>query len=120
QDLTALVDECTGLTRPESQRTALQKESLANITGVIRIPPVLLVRHMQAATILLREIVDRTTAGKSAFSNMGVRYHGSTNDEELNRGVYRFAADPGALAALKADGEPTGKLPVPVVSIHSI
>ena len=29
-------------------------------------------------------------------------------------------ADPAAVAVLKADGDPTGKLPIPVVSIHSI
>jgi len=31
-----------------------------------------------------------------------------------------FAADPSAIAALKADGEPTGALPIPVISVHSI
>jgi hypothetical protein len=41
-------------------------------------------------------------------------------DAALNRGVARFAADPAAAAALKTDGDLTGVLPVPVVSIHSI
>jgi hypothetical protein len=80
----------------------------------------LLVRHMQAATFLLREIAERATNGGSAFSNMGVQYRGSANDAELNRNVARFAADPAALAALKREGEPTGATPVPVLSIHSI
>ena len=80
----------------------------------------MLVRHMQAATILFREIADRVTDRRSAFSNIDVRYTGSSDDAALNAGVVRFAADREGLAALKADGEPTGVLPVPVMSIHSI
>ncbi len=120
KDLTALVDECTGVSQPADARSERQKRNLANILGVMRFPEQLLVRHMQAATLLFREIAERTTQGRSAFSNIGVRYTGSDNDDELNRGVARFDADPAALAAFKADGEPTGATPVPVVSIHSI
>jgi hypothetical protein len=120
KDLGALVDECTGVAHAAAERTEAQRQNLANILGVIRVPEKMLIRHMQAATILFREIADRTTNGKSAFSNMDVRYTGSSDDAALNRGVARFAADPQALAALKADGEPTGVLPVPVMSIHSI
>jgi len=120
KQLGVLVDACTGVAHPATERTELQKQNLANILGVIRVPENMLIRHMQAATILFREIADRTTHGKSAFSNMDVRYAGSSDDAALNRDVARFAADPEGLAALKADGEPTGALPVPVVSIHSI
>ena len=120
KDLEARVDECTGVSKVASARTEQQKENLANIVGVMRFSDRLLVRHMQAATFLLREIAERTTSNGSAFSNMGVRYRGSSNDEELNKGVARFAADSAALAALKADGEASGVLPIPVLSIHSI
>jgi hypothetical protein len=120
KDLEAAVDACTGVAQAPAARTALQTQNLANILGVIRIPERMLVRHMQAATFLFREISERITQGRSAFSNIDVHYSGSSNDAELNQGVARFAADPEALAALKADGEPTGSLPVPVVSIHSI
>jgi hypothetical protein len=85
----------------------------------MRFPEIMLVRHMQAATFLFREIAERATGGKSAFSNRDVRYRGSSNDEELNKGIERFDADPAALAALRADGEAKGALPIPVVSIHS-
>jgi hypothetical protein len=119
KDLEALVDECTGVSKAASERSEQQKANLANILGVMRFPERLLVRHMQAATFLLREIAERTTNGGSAFSNMGVRYRGSSNDEELNKGVARFDADPAALAALRADGEGSGLLPIPVLSIHS-
>jgi hypothetical protein len=120
KELGEVVDQCTGVAHTAAERTELQKQNLANILGVIRVPENMLIRHMQAATLLFREIADRTTHGKSAFSNMGVRYTGSSDDTALNGGITRFAADPEGLAALKADGEPTGVLPVPVVSIHSI
>jgi pimeloyl-ACP methyl ester carboxylesterase len=119
KDMTALVDACTGVEQPTAARSEMQKQNLANIIGVMRFPEAMLVRHMQAATFLFREIAERITDGRSAFSNIGIAYTGSSNDAELNRDVERFAADPAALAALKADGEPTGVLPVPVVSIHS-
>lgn len=120
KDLDAVVDECTGVSKPAAARTEQQKKNLADIIGVMGYPENLLVRHMQAATLLFRDIVQRTTAGRDPFDNTGIRYHGSSNDEELNRNVARFTADPAAVAVLKADGDMTGKLPVPVVSIHSI
>jgi hypothetical protein len=119
KDMTALVDACTGVGQPAEARSETQKQNLANIIGVMRFPQAMLVRHMQAATFLFREIAERITDGRSAFSNIGIAYTGSSNDAELNRGVERFAADPAAVAALKADGELTGVLPLPVVSIHS-
>jgi hypothetical protein len=120
KDLETAVDACTGVAHKAAERSETQKQNLANIIGIMRFPESMLVRHMQAATFLFREIAERITQGRSAFSNVDVRYSGSSNDAELNRDVARFPADPAALAALKADGEPTGSLPVPVVSIHSI
>jgi hypothetical protein len=75
---------------------------------------------MQSATFVFRDIAQGVAHGQSAFSNMDVRYTGSSDDAALNRDIVRFAADPAALAALKADGEPTGALTVPVISIHSM
>jgi hypothetical protein len=120
KDLETAVDACTGVAHGVAERSETQKQNLASILGVMRFPERMLVRHMQAATFLFREIAERVTHGASAFSNVDVRYSGSSNDAELNRSVARFAADPAAVAALKADGEPTGSLPVPVVSVHSI
>jgi hypothetical protein len=120
KDLDAVVDECTGVSKPAAARSEEQKKNLAEIIGVMGYPENLLVRHMQAATLLFRDIVQRTTGGRNPFDNNGIRYHGSSNDDELNRNVARFTADPAAVAALKADGDLTGKLPIPVVSIHSI
>jgi hypothetical protein len=120
REIQVLVDECTGVMKPVAGRSEQQKQNLKNILDVMRFPEALLVRHMQAATFLLREIGERTTGGKSAFSNAGVRYRGSSDDEALNAGVARFDADPAALAALRADGEAKGELPIPILSIHSI
>jgi hypothetical protein len=120
KDLGTIVDECTGVGHPAAARSETQKQNLANILGVMDYPENLLVRHMQAATLLFQDIVKNTAGGGNPFSNIGVRYHGSTDDAALNRDVVRFAADPVAAAALRADGDPKGVLPVPVVSIHSI
>jgi hypothetical protein len=120
KDLDAVVDECTGVLHPAAQRSEQQKKNLADIIGVMGYPENLLVRHMQAATLLFHDVVERTTNGGNPFDNTGVRYHGSSNDDELNRNVARFTADPAAVALVKADGDPSGKLPIPVVSIHSI
>lgn len=120
KDLRALVDECTGITRRPEARSSRQRQNLANILGVMRFSERLLLRHMQSATFLFREIVERTTNGRNPFSNVGVTYKGSSDDVALNRDIARFAADPAAVAALKADGEPTGEISVPVVSIHSM
>jgi len=119
-DLSGLIDECTGVDHPAAARSAMQKQNLANVIGVMGYPENLLVRHMQSATLLFRDIVKNTTAGKNPFDNTGIRYHGSSDDAALNRDVARFAADPSAVAALKADGDPTGVLPVPVIAIHSL
>jgi hypothetical protein len=120
KDLDAAVDECTGVGHPAAARSEQQKRNLANIAGVMGYPENLLVRHMQAGTLLLRDIVKNTTGGRNPLSNIGVHYKDSSDDAALNRDVVRFDADPAAAAALKADGDPTGVLPVPVVSIHSI
>jgi len=120
KDLGSLIDDCTGIEHPAAGRSEAQKQNLANIIGVMGYPENLLVRHMQSATLLFRDIVKNTTGGMNPFGNVDIRYHGSTDDVALNRDVTRFTADPSAVAALKADGDPTGALPVPVVAIHSI
>src|SRR6185369_5605221 len=117
KDIEALIDECTGFTKPMDARSPQQKQNLANILGVMRFPESLLLRHMQSGTFLFREIVERTTGGRNPFSNAGVIYKGSSDDAALNRDVARYSTDPAAIAALKADGEPTGAFSVPVISL---
>jgi pimeloyl-ACP methyl ester carboxylesterase len=120
KQLETLVDECTGVSKAADARTPLQKQNLANIIGVMGFSDRLLVRHMQSATFIFRDVNDRITHGKSAFSNVGIRYKGSADDAALNKEVIRFQADPAAREALRKDGQPTGALTIPMVAIHSI
>ena len=98
----------------------LQKRNLANIVNVLDISESQLLLKIELSAFAVRDLVQRAAGGHNPFSNIGVRYTGSADDAALNRDVARFAADPAAAAAVKADGDPTGVLPVPVVSIHSI
>lgn len=120
REINARIDECTGVSKPAELRTEVQKRNLANIVGVMRVPENMVARHMQAATLLFRDLNERFGHGKSVFSNIGVKYRGSSDDAALNSGVARFEADPAAVAALAADGVAKGTLTVPVVSIHSL
>ena len=120
KELEARIDECTGVTKAAAMRSELQKQNLANIVGVMGFSPALLVRHMQSATFIFRDVSDRITSGKNAFTNAGIHYRGSSDDAALNSGVMRFEADHNAREALRADGQPTGALPIPMVAIHSM
>jgi alpha-beta hydrolase superfamily lysophospholipase len=118
-DLVARVDECTGVRTPRDKRTDAQKRNLANILDVIHIPEKSLVGNMTWSTFLFRDIV-RRLGGRSPFTNEHVRYAGSDDDEALNKGVARFAADPEAARRFASDGKLTGKLPIPVLTMHAI
>ena len=118
-ELTARVDECTGITNPAAARTDVQKKNLANILSVGGFRDIVLIRNMQYGTFNFRDIA-AITKGKSPFSNLHSKYRGSDDDAALNRDVPRFDSDPQGVAALKADAEPNGPLPIPVLAIHSI
>src|SRR5262249_35853732 len=104
-ELTARIDECTGIAKSAAARTELQKNNLANILAVGGFRESVLIRHMQYGTFNFRDIAN-ITHGKSPFSNMHSVYRGSDDDDALNRGVIRFEADAAGIAALKADAEP--------------
>ena len=114
------VNACTGAQLPADKRTEAQRRNLANITRVLRIPERSLVGHMNWSTALFQDITQRMLGGKSPFSNLGVRYAGSDDDEALNNGVTRFAADRNAVADFARDGDATGAIPVPVLTLHAI
>jgi len=118
-ELTARIDECTGITTSAATRTELQKRNLANILAVGGFRESVLIRHMQYGTFNFRDIAN-ITHGKSPFSNVHSVYRGSDDDEALNRGVIRFEADAAGIAALKADAEPKAALAIPLMAIHSI
>ena len=73
RELEARIDECTGVSRPASERSPAQAKALANITRVIRIEESSLVGHMSWATFLFQDLVHKRLGGKNPFSNIGVR-----------------------------------------------
>jgi hypothetical protein len=120
QDLESRVNECTGIKLPAVQRSEQQRQNLANILNVTRTPERTLLINMNRATFLFQDIVHRRLAGRNPFSNLAVKYSGSTDDEALNRDVARFRSDPQAVADLAFDSDPTGQVPIPVLTMHAI
>ena len=68
-------------------------------------------------TGMLKELRDRT--GGNPFDNRGVVYESMTDQNALNRGVKRYAADPKAAEYVRAWYTPTGKLFHPMLAIHT-
>lgn len=120
KELETRVNECTGVKLPPEQRSEAQKRNLANILGVIHVPERTLVSHLNWATSMFRDVTQRVLEGRNPFSNQNAVYRGSSDDAALNRGVARFKADPQAVKQLADDSDMTGKLDVPVISMHAI
>ncbi|MFF8846376.1 hypothetical protein ACF08N_27280 [Streptomyces sp. NPDC015127] len=118
--LRARLQECTGLASAPQDRTALQQRNLDDILAVTRIPERTLESHLRFATFTFRDIVHGRLGGRNPFSNEGVRYTGSHDDDALNAGVQRFAADPSALRDLSYDSDLTGRVSIPVLTLHAI
>ena len=118
-DLDERVSACTGVDLPAAGRSAAQNRALANILAVIHIPERTLASHMNWATFTFRDLVQRQLQGENPFSNMGVRYVGSDDDDALNTGVERFAADPKGVRDLAYDSDLSGMLIVPTVTLHA-
>ena len=120
KEVRARLDECTGLNLPADKRSAEQKRRLANLLGVLHVVEKGLPGHLNWSTLLFQDIVHKRLGGKNPFTNVGVRYTGSDDDEALNKGVARFEADPEAAASFAADGALTGKVAIPVLTMHAI
>jgi len=58
-------------------------------------------------------------AGGNPFDNRNTIYTGTPDDNALNDGVKRYAADPHALLYLQRFYTPTGHLTRPVLAIHT-
>ncbi|WP_307168291.1 S9 family peptidase [Streptomyces sp. B3I7] len=118
--LRARLQECTGYSSVPADRTALQQRNLDDILAVTKIPERTLESHLRFATFTFRDIVSTRLGGRNPFSNKGVRYSGSHDDEALNAGVERFSADPTAVRDLSYDSDLTGKVDIPVLTMHAI
>ncbi|MFE9644931.1 DUF6351 family protein [Streptomyces sp. NPDC006365] len=114
------LQECTGIDSEPADRTAQQQRKLDDILAVTRIPEHSLATNMQYAAFLLQDIVHKRLDGRNPFSNRGVRYDGSHDDKALNAGVARFSADPTARRDLSYDSDLTGRIALPVLTLHAI
>jgi hypothetical protein len=115
-DLSARVNECLALNKPAAERTPEQAAKIATIVNVIKIPASSIQAHLNWGTFHFQDVSSKRTGGASPFGNVGAMYTGSANDTALNAGVLRYAADPTAYAKFSLDTDPTGKIPVPVLS----
>jgi hypothetical protein len=119
-ELARRADECLGLRKPAAERSAEQARKLKTIVDVIRIPESSVLAHLNWATWHFQDIVRNRTGGGNPFDNERVRYSGSDNDAELNARVLRYRADPQAVAVFGADADLTGRIGVPVLTVHGI
>ena len=119
-ELAKRVDDCLGVGQPAAQRSAEQQRKLRNIAAVIRIPESSVLAHLVWATWHFQDIVQNRTQGRNPFGNGAVRYTGSDDDAALNAGVQRYRADPQAVAAFDADAGLSGRITVPVLTVHGI
>ena len=113
-------DECLGLGRPAAERSPGQRSRLKTIVDVIRIPERSVLGHLAWATWHFQDIVLRRTGGANPFGNAGAVYVGSADDAALNAAVARYRTDPAAVARFAADADPTGRIPVPVLTVHGV
>jgi pimeloyl-ACP methyl ester carboxylesterase len=72
---------------------------------------------MVFVTYVLKDIEQRS--GGNPFDNRNTIYTGTPDDNALNDGVQRYAADPGALAYPQRYHTLTGHLARPVLAIHT-
>lgn len=116
-ELARRVDDCLG--KP-AERTPEQAAKVKTLVDVIRIPERSIQSHLNWATWHFQDVVLKRTGGASPFGNVGVAYTGSADDVALNAGVLRYAADPQAVATLATDADLSGRIPVPVLTVHAI
>lgn len=118
--LAARVNECLALNKPAAQRMREQQARIDTLLRVVRIPERSIQGHLNWATWHFQDIVQQRTGGANPFSNEGVRYTGSADDDALNAALPRYRADPAAAARLAADTDPTGRIDLPVLTVHAI
>ncbi|MFD9001449.1 hypothetical protein ACFV0T_10835 [Streptomyces sp. NPDC059582] len=118
--LRARLEECTGYASAPQERTALQQRNLDDILAVTGIPERTLESHLRFSVFTFRDIAHNRLGDRNPFSNAGVRYSGSHDDGALNAGVERFSADPAAVRDLSYDSDLTGRVSIPVLTMHAI
>lgn len=119
-DVTARVNECTGIAQPPATRTPQQTQNLANLIGVLKIPESGLLGDLVGVPFSMQELVVVRTYGLNPFTNLGVHYSGSTDDAALNQGVYRAGENDAAEDFLERAYDPNGHIDIPVLTTHTI
>jgi len=75
-ELARRVDDCTGVRRPPTQRSADQQRRLDAILAVVRIPERSLIGHLDWGTWHFQDIVTKRLDGGNPFGNIGATYTG--------------------------------------------
>lgn len=119
-ELNRRVEDCLGLHKPAAQRSAEQRRKVKTIVDVIRIPESAIVAHLAWGTWHFQDIALRRTGGLNPFGNDRVRYAGSADDAALNASVLRYRADPEGVDRFGADTNLSGRIGVPVLTVHAI
>ncbi|MFO6420716.1 hypothetical protein ACLBKS_10980 [Hylemonella sp. W303a] len=119
-ELNARVEDCLATRKPAAQRTPEQARKLKTLVDVIKIPESSVASHLAWATWHFQDIVQKRTQGRNPFSNDQVRYSGSPDDAALNAAVLRYSADPAAVARFGEDVDLTGRIAIPVLTVHGI
>ncbi|MGJ7484933.1 alpha/beta hydrolase family protein [Variovorax sp. LT2P21] len=114
------VKGCTGVGLPAAQRSPEQAARLKTILSVAKINERTLVAHLDWATWLFEDLTQKRLEGRNPFGNARVVYSGTADDAALNAGVLRYEADPQAVGMLSNDSRPTGRLRLPVLTLHAI
>lgn len=114
------VDTCTGVDHPPQERTPRQAARLRDILAVTGVAEAQLASHLAWGTFHFRDLVQRHLGGRNPFDNTRTAYRGSHDDEALNAGVARFAADPRALALLAYDADLSGRIVLPMLTVHAL
>lgn len=119
-ELRRRVDACTGLDAAPAHRTAQQAARLRDILAVTGVEEQKLFSHLAWATFHFQDLVHLRLDGRNPFDNMQAVYRGSHDDDALNAGVERFAADPDAVARLAYDADLSGLIVLPMLTVHAL
>lgn len=118
-EVDARTNECLGLALPPARRSPEQARRLQTLVAVTRIPERNLRTHFNRSAFHFQDIALHRAQG-NVFGNLGATYRGSADDRALNAGVARYAADPAAVARFEADVGLTGRIAVPVLTVHGV
>lgn len=114
------IDACTGVDHPPRRRTPRQAARLRDILAATGVGEAQLASHLAWGTFHFRDLVQRHLGGRNPFDNTRTVYRGSADDDALNAGVERFAADPQALALLAYDADLSGRIVLPMLTVHAL